>query len=392
MSTSLVVVADAHIWGLREVFSQLPGFDVELRVLESSQINRESLHDADILLVRSSVRVGSELLEGTPVRFVATATIGDDHVDKDWLAGQGIAFASAAGSSTGSVVEYMLSVLLELHHQQVLRLPHLTLGIIGAGRIGGRLAHIANELGMEVLINDPPRARQEGVAGFVSLDEMLERADVITLHTPLSKEGEDATWHLLGDEQLLKFQGKGIINAARGACLDNGSLLGWLDESPDHWAVLDCWEDEPVISRTLLEHYQLLVATPHIAGHSLDGKAANTRYVYEALCKFLHIQADWQSCGALPKPVHRMEIQASGDLWKDLHRASSMLYPLMQDDSALRRGADLEDHGMRIYFTHLRRFYPVRRAWPVQPLRFVPSSPELEACASVMGMNCREQE
>jgi erythronate-4-phosphate dehydrogenase len=236
MNSKLNIVADAHIWGVESAFSELPGCDVNLRILEHKHIKREVLKDADILLTRSSTRVNAELLEGTPVRFAATATIGDDHYDKAWLDANNIIWANAAGSSTGSVVEYMITTLLELHAQNLISIPDTSIGIIGAGRIGGSFAKICRAIGMKILINDPPRQRIEGDAGFCSLDEVLAKADILTLHTPLIGDGEDCTKHLLGAKQLSEFQGKGIINAGRGGCIDNAALTDWLDMDNSHFA------------------------------------------------------------------------------------------------------------------------------------------------------------
>ncbi|ATX81330.1 4-phosphoerythronate dehydrogenase [Mariprofundus ferrinatatus] len=300
MSSPLKIVADAHIWGVRSAFTQLNGLNSELTVLENRDITREKLLNTDILLTRSSTRVNAELLQGTPVRFAATATIGDDHFDKRWLDANGITWANAAGSSTGSVIEYMVTLLLYLHQQGRISIPSTTIGIVGAGRIGSALGKVCEAIGMKVLLNDPPRMRIEGDADFSSLDGVLERADLISLHTPMINTGEDTTWHLINSGVLDRFQGNGLINAARGGCVDNAALLRWLDGDASRFAALDCWEFEPSPMQSLIKHPQMAVATPHIAGHSLDGKAANTLYVYRALCRFLSIEADWDMLLQLP--------------------------------------------------------------------------------------------
>jgi len=367
----LHIVADGHIWGVESAFSTLPGFDVTLRVLEHRHICRRALKDADVLLTRSSTKVNASLLEGTPVRFVATATIGDDHVDKLWLKDHGIGFANAAGSSTGSVIEYMITVLLDLQARDLISIPGTSIGIIGAGRIGGALARICNALGMQVLINDPPRARIKGSAGFLTLDELLEQADVLTLHTPLLRKGEDCTIHLLDAVRLSGFCGKGIINAGRGACIDNIALGGWLDSDAERFAVLDCWENEPIPQDRLLAHPQLVIGTPHIAGHSLDGKAANTQYAYNALCNWLNITPEWHMQNHLPPPAAPVEIACTGDSWRDLHTAAIRLYPISADYEAMRAWGNLSGARLANAFTNYRRHYPVRRAWEHVPLHFM---------------------
>ncbi|HKI59935.1 MAG TPA: 4-phosphoerythronate dehydrogenase [Mariprofundaceae bacterium] len=360
---SLTIVADAHIWGVASAFALLPGFDVDLHVVESRDITHELLMDADILLTRSSTRVDADLLKGTPVRFVATATIGDDHYDKQWLEGNGIAWANAAGSSTGSVIEYMVTALFELHAQKRITIPETTLGIVGVGRIGSAFAAVCRAMGVELLLCDPPRERAEGGDAFSSIDRLLAEADIITLHTPLIREGMDKTLHLIDAAFLSRFRGRGIINAARGSCVDNSALADWLDEDADRFAVLDCWEHEPSVSRKLLAHPQMAIATPHIAGHSLDGKAANTQYAYNALCRYLNVKPAWDMEMALPLDPTVELAQSTSDTWSDAYAAATTLYPIMRDVEAMKGWAELNDAALAKSFTEYRRHYPVRRSW-----------------------------
>ncbi|MFQ5518509.1 MAG: NAD(P)-dependent oxidoreductase, partial [Mariprofundus sp.] len=262
MTQTLNIVADAHIWGIESACSELAGFDVDLQLLENSHITPANLQQTDILLTRSATRVNASLLENTPVRFAATATIGDDHYDKHWLDNHNINWANAAGSSTGSVLEYMLTVLFALHQRDLISLPNCTIGIIGAGRIGSELALLCEAMGLSVLLNDPPRARVEGGSDFYSLHEILAQSDILSLHTPLIADGIDCTHHLLNQVTLEQFKGRGIINAARGACVDNHALCDWLNAQSDRFAVLDCWEFEPTPLSGLLKHPQLTIATP----------------------------------------------------------------------------------------------------------------------------------
>jgi len=384
---SLNIVADAHIWGAKSAFSSLPGIDVHLNLLETGEITPASVKNADILLTRSSTRVNKGLLAGSSVRFAATATIGDDHYDKEYLENHGIAFANAAGSSTGSVIEYMITVLLELHHRGVLNLPETRLGIIGAGRIGGGLGHICRRLNMQIMLNDPPRARIEGGSDFSRLDTLLEEADVLTLHTPLIDHGEDCTLHLLDSKRIARFQGRGIINAARGGCADNEALADWLDGNPSRFAVIDCWEHEPHIMHRLLGHPRVIIATPHIAGHSIEGKAANTQFVYNALCNWLGLPPCWNMDEHFPPTVPAIEIRCTGDVWHDLHKAASALYPVILDNDAIRSWQTLPDHKFAAAFTGYRRHYPARRAWSNVPVRFVHPSAKTVRLANAMKMN-----
>lgn len=380
------IVADAHIWGAESAFSQIPGYEVRLMLFEHHQINSNALAEADILLTRSSTRVGRELLAGTPVRFCGTATIGDDHYDRQWLEQNGITWCNAAGSSTASVVEYMLTLLLELHVRGLIEIPQTMLGIVGVGRIGSELALRCSALGMKLLLNDPPRQRQ-GEKGFLALYSLLESADVITLHTPLLREGEDRTFHLVDETFLRRYRGRGIINAARGACVDHRALLAWLDGDPSRWAVLDCWENEPLVSRALLSHPQLVVATPHIAGHSLDGKAANTRFVYDKLCAFLGVTPTWREETLLPAAEVIRFDSCQGDSWRDLGALTQQLYPLMNDDGEMRSWAGLDDDGLKSAFSGYRRRYPVRRGWNIPQVSLSPACDELKLLADKAGIS-----
>jgi len=386
MSRALKIVADAHIWGVESAFPKLSGFDVDLNILESRDITRNALMHADILLTRSSTKANAALLQDTAVRFAATATVGDDHYDKPWLESNHIRWASAAGSSTGSVIEYMVTLLLELHAKGVISIPDARIGIIGVGRIGKEMQRICTTLGMQVMLNDPPRARNEGGEGFCSLDEILEQADLITLHTPLIREGEECTKQLLGENTLNRFKGCGIINAARGGCIDNSALLTWLDTDASRFAALDCWEDEPSPSRPLIAHAQMAIATPHIAGHSLDGKAANTQYIYNALCEYLNIAPVWHTTEHLPPPAIPYTLTTEGDIWQKLHTASRYLYPLEIDSVSMKSWSNLSNSELPDAFTLYRRHYPVRRAWQQLPIHMPDIDTRTLQLAQAIGM------
>ncbi|MDX8382287.1 MAG: 4-phosphoerythronate dehydrogenase [Ghiorsea sp.] len=343
---SLKLVVDANVWGAQQAFSDIG----DITILPSHEITFASLKDADVLITRSGTQVNAQLLEGTRVKFVGTATIGDDHVDKDYLAQQGIIFASAAGSSTISVVEYMLAIFFMLEQQGALDLSKDKLGIIGVGRIGSLLDKACGQIGFKTMLNDPPHQLKD------SLDDVLAYADVLTLHTPLTYDGEYPTNQLIGKKELAQFQGKCIINAGRGQCVNNAALLAWLDDNSEHFAVLDCWENEPSVNMELLKHPRLLIATPHIAGHSLDGKAANTYFIYKDLCDFLDVPSSWDMQAALPaiQPNSLPENLSKMDL------ALSM-YPIQHDSTAMKNAA-LKSN-FTTWYSNYRRYYPVRRGW-----------------------------
>ncbi len=386
MKAKLKIIADAHIWAVQSAFSELPGFDVDLCVLENKQITREILSDADILLTRSSTRVNADLLDQSSVRFAATATIGDDHYDKTWLDEQDIGWANAAGSSTGSVLEYMMTVLLDLQMRGCIAIPDTTIGIIGAGRIGGALSTLCEKLGMRVLLNDPPRARREGGELFVSLDEALETADLLSIHTPLIQHGEDKTVHLLSYSQLDGFKGKGIINAARGKCVDNDALCDWLDKSDGRFAVLDCWESEPAPLARLINHPGLAIATPHIAGHSVEGKAANTQYIYNALCQFLEVLPAWDMHDVLPDYPACQTFSVQLGMWSTLHAVATSLYTIADDDAVMRVWANVGAEERAKLFALYRRHYPARRAWQHAPVSIADADASVLQMAQAIGI------
>ncbi len=346
VSKPIKLVVDSFVWGAEEAFAPLG----ELSLLPHQDINAQAIQDADILITRSSTQIHQALLQGSSVRFVGTATIGDDHVDKTYLKTQNIAFSSAAGSSTESVIEYMLSAFFTLENMGNLSFSKDKLGIIGVGRIGSLLDKACAKLGFTTLLNDPPRGLK------TSLDDVLAHADILTLHTPLTRDGEYPTHHLIGEAELAKFQGRGIINAGRGACINNQALFNWLNQDKEHFAILDCWEGEPNIHLDLLKHPQVLIATPHIAGHSLDGKEANTYFVYKDLCDFLQVSPSWDMQAALPN------IKAN-TLPRDLNQSDLALtmYPIGQDTLAMKQAASQND--FKAWFINYRRNYPVRRSW-----------------------------
>jgi len=339
------LIIDSNVWGAEEAFANLG----QVSLLSFQDITPSAIRFADALITRSSIQSNQSLLEGSNVSFVGTATIGDDHVDKAYLAAQGITFASAAGSSTDAVVEYILASLFTLETLGKLSFSKDKIGIIGVGRIGSLLDKTCDNIGLKTLLNDPPKGLE------TSLDEVLASADILTLHTPLEKDGEHPTYHLLGVNEFAKFKGKGIINAGRGACVDNQALLDWLNQDDEHFAVLDCWEHEPNINVELLKHPQTIIATPHIAGHSLDGKAANTYFVYRDLCTFLQVSPTWDMDAALPAIE---QVLAQG-----LSKSALALkmYPIQNDTLAMKEAASSDN--FKVWFSSYRKNYPVRRSW-----------------------------
>jgi len=250
------IVADSNIPFAGEACSKLG--DVE--TVKAGDLSAERLRDCDVLLCRST----RKMLAGTNVRFVATATIGFDHVDLDYLDRRGIGFASAPGSNANSVSEYMMSALCVLAGRTGRRLREMSIGVVGVGNVGSRVVRKTEALGMRVLQNDPPLERKAGEARFVPIDELMD-ADIISLHVPLTTDGADATYHMVDDAFLARLKpGATLINSARGAVVDSAALHRAVDSGRLGAAVLDVWENEPLIDMSLVP--KVLIGTPHIAG------------------------------------------------------------------------------------------------------------------------------
>ena len=283
------VIVDDKIPYIREALAQVAD---EVVYLPGASFTREAVADADALIVRTRTCCNRDLLAGSRVKFIATATIGFDHIDTTYCKEAGIQWTNCPGCNAGSVEQYVHSVLLLLKREKGLSLKDATLGIVGVGHVGSRVARMAKELGMRVLLNDPPRA-DRGEEGFVGLDVLAKECDVLTFHTPLYKEGIYRTYHLVNNELLFSLKRKPyLINSSRGEVVDTASLLAALSAGKVKDAIIDTWENEPEINKDLLKAAYL--ATPHIAGYSADGKANASRMSLEALCKFFHIDASFE--------------------------------------------------------------------------------------------------
>lgn len=342
----LRILADENMPGL-EVFRALG----TLTCLPGRQITTEDLREIDILLIRSVTTVNETLLRGTPVRFVGSATIGTDHVDLAWLAKAGIHFANAPGCNAQAVAEYVLQAVL-LWCQKTGREPSgLSLGIVGLGNVGSRVAGLADALGLSVRVSDPPRLAREGQLRW--LHERLDRVlacDVVTLHVPLTHQGAHATRHLLDDAALARFHaGQLLINTCRGSVIDNVALVKQLQAQPFD-CVLDVWEGEPVVMPALLDRVWL--GSPHVAGYSHEGKLRGTGMLFEALTAWLEQPA------ARPALPAMGELVQSLDSWKDVLAWLRQVYRLEADDRRLRASVLSKQPGEA--FDQLRKQYALR--------------------------------
>lgn len=253
--------------------------------LAADEFNPKTVKDADALVVRTRTRCDSALLEKSRCRFIATATIGTDHIDNQWCADHGITVVNAPGCNAPAVAQYVFATIMQLANRPV---GQYTLGIVGVGHVGSIVERWARALDMKVLVCDPPRQKAEGGDNWSTLDEIAEQCDIITFHTPLSKDGEYPTYHIASTEFFNKLRRSPIlINSARGPIVDTEALIKAIDNGLVGNAAIDCWEGEPEISRELLE--RAAVATPHIAGYSHEGKIRATQMVLDALTTFFYL-------------------------------------------------------------------------------------------------------
>ena len=333
------IVVDDKIPYIRETICQLAD---EVVFLSGAAITADDVKDADVLVVRTRTRCNQQLLEGSKVQLVVTATIGYDHIDTEWLESAGIRWTNCPGCNSGSVAQYVESTLLLLEQKKGLSLRQSTIGIVGCGHVGSKVKAVAERLGMRVLVCDPPLASTPSplTSHFVSLDEIERNSDIITFHVPLTKEGDYATWHLANDDFFHRLSRVPyIINTSRGEVVDNKALLLAIEEDRVHDAIIDVWENEPHPDATLLD--KVFIGTPHIAGYSADGKTNADNMVIDAICQ----QFGLSHPGLIAPPA----------LPKDFHYTGNPLelYNPMDDSQKLKAEPS--------HFEQLRNNYPLRR-------------------------------
>lgn len=281
------IVADNTVPYLKGIAEPI----ADVTYLTSKEFTPEQIHNADALIVRSIDKCTRELLEGSQVKLITSATIGFDHIDTQYCEEAGITWKNSPGCNAVSVAQYILAGLIILSLVRKEKLQGKTIGIIGVGHVGKEVQKLCTAFGLNVLLNDPPRAEIEGQKEFVSLDTIAEQADIITFHTPLTKTGRYATFHLAGKDFFSKLKkNPWFINASRGAVHDTEALLQAYQTGKISEMIIDCWENEPTINLELLSH--TTIATPHIAGFSADGKANGTRMCLEHIESFFHLRFD----------------------------------------------------------------------------------------------------
>lgn len=374
------IVADENIPLLDEFFAAFGS----LRRVPGRALDAAALGDAEVLLVRSVTRVDAQLLAGSRVRFVGTCTIGTDHLDLDYLARAGIAWASAPGCNARGVVDYVLASAVLLAEEAGVALGGRRFGVVGAGQVGGRLVQLLRGLGWSVRVCDPPRQRA-GERGLVGLEEIIDECDLISLHTPLTRAGEDATWHLFDEARLQRLRpGSWLINASRGAVVDNPALSRVLAQRDDLRAVLDVWEGEPQVDVALA--HQCRLATPHIAGYSLDGKLRGTEQVYQAFCAWQGCAPQVQLTELLPAQwLAGVELQAGCDPAWALATLCRAVYDPRRDSADFLRGLQGDASARRAAFDAQRKHYPMRRELEGLRVRIRGQDVALESLVRALG-------
>lgn len=338
------IVIDNKIPYIRETMARITPHAV---YINGGDISNADLRDADALIVRTRTRCDERLLHDTGVRFVATATIGYDHIDTGYLERAGIAWMNCPGCNASSVAQYLRSSLIHLLLDGVIS-PGDVVGIVGCGHVGGRVKTVAEELGLRTMVCDPPLQASSGSSSmaFADLHCLAEQCEVITFHVPLTMTGDCPTYHMADEPFFRSLKRRPvIINTARGAVVDNGALLRALDDGLVRLTVIDTWENEPDISVELLD--KAYIATPHIAGYSADGKVNADNMVVDGLCRFFGIPRPPMIVPP-PAPYSRDEISALPPLMARLR-----LYDPLDDTRRLK--ADPQA------FEQLRGSYPVRR-------------------------------
>jgi erythronate-4-phosphate dehydrogenase len=349
----LRLIVDENIAFADKAFGQFG----EVKLMPGREITNSSLKDTDVLVVRSITNVNEELLKNTPVKFVGTATIGIDHIDLDYLSNKDIFFADAKGCNAYAVAEYVLASLLNLAVRFEFLLKDKSIGIIGVGNVGSKVAAFTEAFRMKVLLNDPPLQRSGDKRNFVRLDEILN-CDIISLHTPLNIDGFDKTYHLLNSNNLNMIKdGAIIINTSRGAVINNLDLLSAI-EKKNFKVVLDVWENEPDISVELLN--KVLIGTPHIAGYSYEGKVNGTKMIYDSLCGFLAMEKEFSF--DLPASLNSiLRFISSDKIETAMENVVSNIYSIKNDDIKMREMITMDIDKRIRHFDLQRKNYPKRR-------------------------------
>ncbi len=357
----LTIVADENIPLLDDFFGDMG----VLHKFDGRHITPDQVAQADVLVLRSVTQVNADLLQHSTVQFVGTCTSGSDHLDIPWLECQGIAWRHAPGCNAPAVGDYVIACLSHLWQTRRLDPRNATIGIVAAGHVGSGLANRLRAAGLSVIQNDPP-LQQQGRTGLASLDELLQQADIVCLHAPLDRTGSHPTDGLLNARKLgLLRPGTALINAGRGELVNQAALLQRLEQQGDLHVYFDVWCSEPEIDLAILPY--LAIATPHIAGYSLEGKMRGTAIIYKQLCQHFGQTALLQLADLMPQPaLIGLQVSETEGLAQILRIACNAGYSLVEDDARLRytlhqASRNHSDITVAAAFDYQRKHYPTRR-------------------------------
>ncbi|MCK5686849.1 4-phosphoerythronate dehydrogenase [bacterium] len=359
----------------------------ELEFYTGGTLKREMVESSDVLVTRSIDRIDKNILDGSMVRFVGSATTGNDHFDLEYMNQMKIHSYNAAGCNSNSVAEYVIAALFELSIKNNFQLSGKTLGIIGVGNIGSNLSSKAESIGLKILLNDPPRKRicsEENE--FIELEKLVESSDIISLHVPLTRRGEDKTFHLGNREFFEKMKpGCTFINCSRGAVVNTDDLLWAMNSGKIRYSVIDTWENEPEINIELLEKVD--IGTPHIAGHSIEAKILGTVMVYQDLCKLLNIKPVWNRRNILETLGSKTgELKFTGKKEKSIYDIINQVYQISKDYEALKKSSSST---IGENFSYLRRNYSVRLEFKSLNLKIENSNQKFNEIIQKLGFSIR---
>jgi erythronate-4-phosphate dehydrogenase len=359
------LIIDKHIPFIKGVLEPYAKIDY----VAGDRIDNKMVRKADGLIIRTRTLCDKSLLHDSSVNFIATATIGFDHIDTEYCSQNGIHWQHAPGCNANSVMQYLASVLSSLATNRNFSLSGKRIGIIGVGHVGSKIAALAKGIGMIPMLNDPPRAANEGPHGFVSLEEIQENADIITLHVPLNIGGIYHTHHL-ADDNFFESLSKAplLVNTSRGPVVETPAVKNAIRNGKISGFAADVWESEPDIDPELLN--LALVATPHIAGYSVEGKANGTAAAVQAASRFFGFGLDNWYPASLAESVEQ-----------NLAHAILSTYNVRYDDIMLRNDPSR--------FEHYRNHYPVRREPPAFKINIKNSTPELEEKLKSLGFQIK---
>lgn len=387
------IVADENIPLLDEFFSEFG----EIRKVPGRTMSADDLQGAEILLVRSVTQVNEALIGDAPLRFIGTCTIGTDHIDPAYLSdnpdesgSRKPAFASAPGCNAAAVVDYVLSAVSVLVDKRGQVFQDLTVGIVGVGNVGFRVRQRLEAMGVRVLATDPFKQGSD-VGELTTLDDVLT-ADVITLHTPLTTEGPHPTHHLINAERLQRMKPDAcLINSCRGAVVDNAALKEHMDNNGDFESVVDVWEKEPQLDLQLMN--RCMLATPHIAGYSLDGKMRGTEQIYQACCEVFGLPVRRKLAQFLPDPsIKKIAFGDSVPVYQALRTAIRAAYEIRVDDGIMRSTlmrTEGDAQQMKSRFDHLRKNYPLRRDIPTIRIEVPSKRQDLQQALEATGFSVK---